>query len=334
MKIPFEKSGLIVNFVLYEPCTESGMKKIAFIVNAKSGTQSKDNILAKAWSTFSPMAGYQPTIHATTDENDAYESASDFARHNYDIVVAIGGDGTVNQVARALVGTETKLAIIPVGSGNGLARHLRIPLLYFRAIDAILEERTETIDAGRINDKIFFCTAGLGFDAEVGSRFNNAGTRGLKTYIQFCAQEYVKYRREKYTIRIGNNVYEKKAFLITFANGGQWGNNAFIAPEARIADGLIDVVIWNRAPLVAVPFMTAQLFTKTLGFSEYIESFRCKEITIEREKPGIIQFDGESAMMPQKLTVSVIPNAVKVIVPSGNLLEKIVGYLSGEEELV
>ena len=318
-----------LNFVLREL---KFMKKIAFIINTKSGTSRKSHILARVWESFTAENGFQSTIHTTTDENDAYNSAKHFAEHGFETVVAIGGDGTVNQVAKALVGTNTKLGIIPVGSGNGLARHLGIPLFPQRAIDVIIENNVRVIDAGKINDKIFFCTAGLGFEAVVGKKFNSAPTRGLKTYVEFCAKEYMNYRRENYRMYIGSNKYEFKAFLITFANSAQWGNNAFIAPEASISDGMLDVVIWKRAPLAAVPFMTAGLFTRTIGLSEYIESFRCKEITIEREKSGLIQFDGESANMPDKLQVSVIPNAVKVIVPSPTLLSRFIETISRELE--
>lgn len=292
------------------------MKKIAFIVNPISGTGHKEAILVLLREVFSDPMQYSTCFYTTKGPGDAYTAAQRFNEEKYDIVVAIGGDGTVNQVAKGLINSDTKLAIIPVGSGNGLARHLKIPLSYHKAIEVIFDEKTQLIDAGKINEEIFFCTAGLGFEAVIGDRFNSAGTRGLMTYMEFCAKEYVRYRPENYTIDILGNSYNKKAFLITFANCAQWGNNVFIAPNANISDGMIDMVVWKSAPLVSMPLLTAGLFFKTIHFSEFLDTYRCKEVRIIRESEGLIQFDGESRVMGREINISVLHQAVKVIVPA------------------
>lgn len=294
------------------------MKKIAFIVNPISGTGHKEAILAHLREAFSDTREYSTSFYTTTCAGDAYIAAKRFQEQEYDTVVAIGGDGTVNQVAKGLINSNTKLAIIPVGSGNGLARHLKIPLSYHKAVEVIQHENIQLIDAGKINDEIFFCTAGLGFEAVIGDRFNSAGSRGLITYVEFCAKEYVRYRRESYTIDILGNSYRKKAFLITFANCAQWGNNVYIAPDANISDGMIDMVVWKNAPLVSMPLLTAGLFLKTIQFSESIDTYRCKEVRIMREHEGFIQFDGESRVMGREINISVLHHAVKVIVPACN----------------
>jgi YegS/Rv2252/BmrU family lipid kinase len=291
------------------------MKKIAFILNPISGTGHKEKIISYLHQVFDGNKEYDAIFHTTTSSEDAYESSHKFAQQQYDIVVAIGGDGTVNQVARGLLFTKTKLAVIPVGSGNGLARHLRIPLSYHSAVDAILEGNAISIDAGKIKDKIFFCTAGLGFEAVIGDKFNSSGTRGLFTYMKFCVKEYVKYRNEKYQIEVGGRRFNQDAFLITFANCGQWGNNAFISPTADISDGMLDVVVWKKTPAVSMPFVTAELFFKTIQHSEYLDTYRCKEVKITREKQGLIQYDGESGVMGDEINVSVLEHAVNVIVP-------------------
>lgn len=157
----------------------------------------------------------------------------------------------------------------------------------------------------------------MGFDAVVGEKFNNSGTRGLMTYVEFCAKEYVKYRPEQYKISINGSQMSQKAFLITFANSSQWGNNAFIAPDANISDGMVDMVVWREAPKVTMPLLTAELFLKTLKYSEFVDTYRCKEVVIEREKDGLVQFDGESVMMGKELRLSVMHKAVEVIVPIG-----------------
>lgn len=297
------------------------MKKIAFIINPISGTGEKEGILTYLKGVFTQEKGYDAIYYKTTGPGDAYVASKRFVGEGYDIVVAVGGDGTVNQVAKGLINSSATLAIIPVGSGNGLARHLKIPLSHYGAADTILQGKSEVIDAAKINDEIFFCTAGLGFEAVIGDRFNTAGTRGLITYMEYCAKEYVKYVRESYRIEISGKVYDSKAFLITFANSAQWGNNVFIAPEASISDGMIDMVVWKRAPLVTMPIMAAGLILKTIQYSEFIDTYRAKEVKIRRQKPGLIQFDGESRMMGENIEVSVLEHAVRVLVPpDGDLL--------------
>lgn len=291
------------------------MKKIAFIVNPISGTASKKAVLEQLKETFTPAAGYDAVFYLTQGAGDAFNAALRFRDEKYDIVVAVGGDGTVNQVARGLVDSETVLGIIPMGSGNGLARHLKLPRFHHRAIDVILNGKAQYIDAGRINDEIFFCTAGIGFEAVIGDRFNSAGSRGLITYLEQCAKEYVNYRREEYRVSIPGYDFKTKAFLITFANSSQWGNNVFIAPDADISDGMIDMVVWKRALLANMPLITAGLLMKTIQYSEFVDTFRCREITITRQAESLVQFDGESRLMGKELHISVIHNAVKVLVP-------------------
>ncbi len=293
------------------------MKKVAFILNPISGTGRKKVILEYIDKVLRYHPEYAAEFYRTKCVGDACNAAKEYVKREYDIVVAIGGDGTVNEVAEGLINSSAKLAVVPVGSGNGLARHMNIPLNYQRAVDSIFNGRSQFIDAGVINGKVFFCTAGVGFDAVVGEKFNNSGTRGLMTYVEFCAKEYVKYRPEQYKISINGSQMSQKAFLITFANSSQWGNNAFIAPDANISDGMVDMVVWREAPKVTMPLLTAELFLKTLKYSEFVDTYRCKEVVIEREKDGLVQFDGESVMMGKELRLSVMHKAVEVIVPIG-----------------
>lgn len=293
------------------------MKKVAFILNPISGTRRKNAIVKHINRVLENKKGYSAEFYRTKAVRDAYRAAKDFVAKGFDIVVAIGGDGTVNEVAEGLIGSNAKLGIIPMGSGNGLARHLDIPMMYHSAVATLFQENTESIDAGMINGKVFFCTAGVGFDAVVGEKFNSSGARGLTTYMEFCAKEYMKYEPEEYEIHVMGQKFKEKAFLITFANSSQWGNNALIAPDANISDGMMDVVVWRETPKVNMPLLTAELFTGTIKYSEFIDTYRCKEIKIVREHEGLIQFDGESMLMGRELNLSVVPHAVKVIVPSG-----------------
>lgn len=294
------------------------MRKVAFILNPVSGTRRKSAILEYINRTLEQNGGISAEFYRTKAVGDACRAAKEFVAKGFDAVVAIGGDGTVNEVAEGLVNSKVRLGIIPVGSGNGLARHLNIPMAYQRAVDAIFDVKSKSveIDAGMINGKIFFCTAGVGFDAVVGSRFNSSRSRGLKTYMEYCAKEYMKYTPEEYEINILGRKFRQKAFLITFANSSQWGNNAVIAPDANISDGMMDVVIWRDSPKVTVPLLTAELFLRTIKYSDFVDTYRCREMKIVREKEGLIQFDGESMMMGREIVLSVIDKAVGVIVPA------------------
>ena len=291
------------------------MRKIAFILNPISGRGEKKEILECINGMLVKYPDCNTVFYTTKGVGDASVAAKDFAMQGYDTVVAIGGDGTVNEVAKGLVGTSCKLAIVPVGSGNGLARHLGIPMGGAEAVYTVFEGKPQLIDAGKINDEYFFCTAGVGFDAVVGERFNSSSTRGLASYMEHCAKEYVKYEPEEYEIDLLSAKFRQKAFLITFANSSQWGNNVFIAPDANISDGMMDVVIWRSSPMVTMPLITAELFLKRIKYSEFVDTYRCKEVVIRRKGRGVIQFDGESMDMGEEIRVSVLHNALKVVVP-------------------
>jgi diacylglycerol kinase (ATP) len=292
------------------------MKRIAFIVNPISGTKDKERIISYLQHMFMGVEGIESSFYTTKFAGDATRAAREFATTGYDIVVAIGGDGTVNEIARGLIHTDTALGIVPIGSGNGLARHFAIPLSYVNAAEVIMRGKSKVMDAGCINGETFFCTAGLGFEAEIGERFNKAKGRGLITYMEVCAKEFVKYKEEKYKITICGNTFESDAFLITFANCSQWGNNVYIAPNADASDGMIDMVIWKKSPIVTMPVLAVDLFIRTINQSEFVDSFRTKEVKIERDTDGYIQFDGESRIMGREINVSVLHNSVKIIVPA------------------
>ena len=291
------------------------MSKIAFILNPISGAGQKADIVEYIKGVLPKYPNVEGEFYHTGFPGDAHEAARRYAEQGYETVVAIGGDGTVNEVAKGLTGSSTKLAIVPQGSGNGLARHLGIPMGYQSAVNLVFEGKPQKIDAGKINDEYFFCTAGVGFDAVVGEKFNSSSTRGLATYMEHCAKEYVKYHPQEYEIDILGTRFRQKAFLITFANSSQWGNNVFIAPDANISDGMMDVVIWRDSPMVTMPLITAELFLKKIKYSEFVDTYRCREVVIRRDGEGVIQFDGESRIMGKELRVSVIHDALEVIVP-------------------
>jgi YegS/Rv2252/BmrU family lipid kinase len=233
----------------------------------------------------------------------------------YDLVVAVGGDGTVNQVARALLHSSVPMGIIPTGSGNGLARHLKIPLSIPKAMAILFNSHIVSIDSGSLNGYPFFCTAGIGFDANLANRFNKASMRGFPSYLALSAMEFVRHHLEKHKIFVDEQVFEHEAFLITFANCSQWGYNVCIAPGACVTDGLLDMVIWKKTPPVTYPFMAMRLLMKNIDHSNYIENIRGTSFRIERLQEGWVHVDGEHVQMGKELIVEVHPASLRVVVP-------------------
>lgn len=317
---------------------DSEKKHITFIVNPISGTQEKEQIIALI-NEYLDIDKYTFQIIYTQYAGHAEEIASQCAEESHFAVVAVGGDGTVNEVARALTHTHTALGIIPCGSGNGLARHLQISMQPRKAIEAINEGIIERIDYGTINRRKFFCTCGVGFDAFVSLKFAEAGKRGLNTYIEQSLNASLNYKPETYKLTIdGNETEIYQAFLIACGNAAQYGNNAYIAPKATLTDGLLDVTILNPFTPLDVPSLALQLFTKTIDQNSHIKTFRCKTINIRREKPGVVHYDGDPVMMGANLKVKIHHAGLHVIVPTDdnkdlNVLDRAQEVINGIRQM-
>lgn len=293
------------------------MKKLIFIVNPISGTQSKELILNLLDEKIDKEK-YTWDVVYTKRAGHAIEIAAQAAEMKTDVVVAIGGDGTINEIGRSLVHTETALGIIPCGSGNGLARHLHIPMEPKKALEIINDGICDIIDYGKINGTDFFCTCGVGFDAFVSLKFANAGKRGLLTYLEKTLQESLTYQPETYELETEDGTYKYKAFLIACGNASQYGNNAYIAPQATLTDGLLDVTILEPFTVLDVPSLAFQLFNKTIDQNSRIKTFRCKNLRIHRSKPGVIHFDGDPMQADENVNIEIIQKGLRVIVPQNN----------------
>jgi YegS/Rv2252/BmrU family lipid kinase len=262
-----------------------------------------------------PSQYFDYDIAFTKAKGHAIELSRQAATNQLDYVIAVGGDGTMNEVARSLLHTSTTLGIIPMGSGNGLARHLKIPLAAMSALRLLQEGRRMQVDSCTLNELPFFCTAGAGFDAYIGQCFAMQKKRGFQTYVQTTLREYSSYKPHMYRLKIGNDLIEKKAFLITFANAAQYGNNAYIAPKANVTDGLIDVCLLRPFSPVTALNLGVKLFNKTLHTSRYLESWQTSEAVLERSKPAPVHIDGEPHEMAEVLTVKIKPLSLQVLVP-------------------
>lgn len=309
-------------------------KKIIFIVNPISGTQSKELILSLLDEKIDTEK-YTWEVVYTEKAGHAIEIAAQAAQDEVDVVVAVGGDGTINEIARSLVHTQTALGIIPCGSGNGLARHLEIPMDPKKALEILNVGLTDVIDYGKIDGTSFFCTCGVGFDAFVSLKFANAGKRGLLTYLEQTLQESLKYQPETYELETEDGTTKYKAFLIACGNASQYGNNAYIAPQATLTDGLLDVTILEPFTVLDVPSLAFQLFNKTIDQNSRIKTLRCKQLCIHRTKPGVVHFDGDPMQAGKHIDIALIKKGLRVVVPpdkdkdNTNVLQKAQEYVNG-----
>jgi YegS/Rv2252/BmrU family lipid kinase len=290
------------------------MKKVVAIINPVSGVVSKKR-LPMQLSKFLPKNKFKMEFVFSEYRGHAFKLASQSVRENADYVLAVGGDGTVNEVAKALVHSPSVLGIVPMGSGNGLARDLSIPLDSNRALKVIAEGYTTTIDYCKANEHIFFCTCGVGFDALVSERFAEEKRRGPLTYLKNVITEYLKYEPDTYEITFENEILTKNAFLVTCANASQYGNNAFIAPHASMNDGLMDVVILLPFTPLDVGPLVVQLFTKRMEKNNKTEYYRAKKITLRKKKSGIMHLDGEPVYMNETVTIETFHEGLHILVP-------------------
>ena len=231
------------------------------------------------------------SIRKTEYAGHATEIARQAVKEHVDIVVAIGGDGTINEIGRSLIHTDTALGIIPCGSGNGLARHLHIPMDPKGAIYTLNAGIIKNIDYGIIDGRPFFCTCGVGFDAFVSLKFADSGKRGLLTYLENTLHESLRYRPETYEIENSTGTVRYKAFLIACANASQYGNNAYIAPQASLTDGMMDITVLEPFTVLDVPSLSFQLFNKTIDQNSCIKTMRDDRIIIHRTKEGVFQVE-------------------------------------------
>ncbi len=287
--------------------------QLRFIINPHSGINNKNTLLSYIPKCIDTNK-YFYEIYFTEYAGHAAELAKQAVEENIDVVVAVGGDGTVNEVARALVHSSTALGIIPFGSGNGLARHLNIPVDVRKSIDIINGCQIKSIDYGKINDHPFFCTCGVGFDAYISSRFAQSRKRGPKSYVESILMSYHSYKPEVYEIETERENFTCEAFLITCANASQYGNNAFIAPHASLCDGMMNItIIEPMRAYEAIPFVV-QLLTKHIDHNKCVKSLKCEKIQIRRNAPGIIHVDGEVVNTDRDLCVEIVRDGLQALI--------------------
>ena len=292
------------------------MIKTRFIFNPRSGHNAKNPHLLERARAFIRERSLNADVVLTERPRHATELARQAVAEGCGLVVAIGGDGTLNETAAGLVGTDAIFGLIPCGSGNGLGRHLGIPGPGKGAFRTLVEGRVRAIDTGLVNGIPFFNAMGLGFDAEIADRFNHLTRRGLPSYVRTTIGTFFRYRAETCFIRNGVASLETTAFLLTIANSDQYGNDCFIAPGASVDDGQLDLTVIKRANLFNAAPLAVRLFRKTIDGSSSIARLRGSHFTIERTAPGLIHTDGETHRTGASLDITVLPRSLRIMVPS------------------
>jgi len=287
-------------------------RKLLFIVNPKSGKKNSGKIIESIHASLSGKLNYE--IALWTNINEFNIIAEKLKNENFTDAIAVGGDGSVNLVAKTILNTSLTLGIVPAGSGNGLARSLGIFINTKKAVQQIIDGKTELIDSGEVNGQAFFCTSGVGFDAHIGNLFANLPKRGLKTYIKLISKEFFSYKPHRYSVIANGKEIKKEAFFITVANAGQFGNNFYIAPGAKLNDGLFNVVIVRPVKLLTALALIFKVTRGKADKSRNIETFACEELTIKREGAGSVHFDGEPHVLEANLNYKIKPKSLRVIV--------------------
>ncbi len=291
-------------------------RKFLFIINPITGRYKVDR-LRHACALNMDTTRFDCTILKTERSGHAHELSKDNADH-YDAIIAVGGDGTVNEVASGLIGTTTPMGIIPNGSGNGLARHLTYSMHIDKALDQLSKAPVKAIDVLRVNGQPCFNVAGIGFDAHVAQLFQSTRGRGLFNYIMISAKEFLSYDYPFLKITTDEKTYNcERAFSLTLANASQLGNNAVVAKDADLSDGVMDICLIAKYPLWYLPIATGRLFTQTLHRSRYFSGGRSRKVIVEIPyvKKTTIQIDGEPVITSNPVTFLIEPLALNVLMP-------------------
>lgn len=287
-----------------------------FIVNPVCGRAATRARRRRQLEQFIARHRLTARLAPTTHAGHATELARAAVADGAELVVSVGGDGTMNEVASVLVGTDTCYGIVPAGSGNGLGRDLGLPMAVDRALDVLLAGAVRTIDTGIANGRPFFNVMGFGFDAEIGRRFNTCERRGFFNYLRIALRAFFTFRKQRLTVTTERGeTFTLDAFLASVANSTQYGNNARIAPRARLDDGALDFVAITSGNALVALVLAVRMFTRSLDRSRFVRSATAARFRIHRDAPGPIHTDGEIHDAPAEFDVEVRPHSLRVVVP-------------------
>ena len=291
-------------------------EKIVFIVNPISGHHDKSKFPSIV-ETLIDKEKYDYTILFTEYGGHATELTKQAIADNYDIIVAVGGDGTINEVATSMIGASQTFAIVPFGSGNGLARHLHLPLKANKVITEVINKGVKSkIDTATMNGVPYISIAGVGFDAIIADYFAKDPKRGFKTYFKLITEKYFGFKPDKYQLVLDDEKeIECYPLFISFANSNQFGFNAAVSPHASLNDGLLDVCIFKKPNVLQVLYVAERLMTQKIDKTRFVEIHKAKKIKVIREKEDYANIDGEAVMMPKDVVVEINPESLNILLP-------------------
>ncbi len=287
-------------------------KRILFIINPNSGIGKKNDIPSLIES-YLDKNKFDYEITYTERRYHGKELASQASKDGVDIVCAVGGDGSVHEVGTALIGTETKLAILPAGSGNGLARHMKIPMNIVEAIQCINDDNSIKMDTVLVNDKSFLGVGGYGFDAVIAKKFDTHTKRGLRGYIYLIFKEFFKFNPINVSIDIDGKVKTLPVVLCTVANSSQFGNGFSISPKSDVTDGKLELCLLKPFSIWSAPSIIFRFFRKSSHKSRFTEILSFKKAKIHLSKK-IAHYDGEPFDVKEDLIVSVVPKSLSILI--------------------
>jgi len=285
--------------------------KALFIINERSGAKRGYDIA----DVIRRAAVFEHEIVPCVRKEDLDAIVDRAEGEKVDVVFAVGGDGTVHETAKRLIGRNLALGVLPIGSGNGFARHIGLPPDPTAALTACRGGRIETIDTATVNDHPFLGVMGIGFDAVVAQRFASSSVRGLQTYLREGLQAFTQFKSEEYDVTANGFTKRQRAFVIAIANSGQYGNNARVAPLASLQDGLLDVVVVDDTDFINAAFLIARLFSGSFHRAAGVTTMQTTEVTIHRPTPGPAHLDGEPLILGEELRVRVVPRSLRLLVP-------------------
>lgn len=285
--------------------------KALFLINERSGRRRDFDVADVIRRT----APFEHEITGCARKEDVDGIIDRAEADGFDVVFAVGGDGTVHETAKRLIGRKPALGIFPIGSGNGFARHIGLPVDPAVTLESCRGGRIVTIDTAEVNGNPFLGVMGIGFDAEVSDRFASSTVRGLQTYVKEGLRAFAAYHAQEYEVTCAGETRREKAFVIAIANASQYGNNARIAPLASLQDGLLDVVIVHDLTLLNAPMLLARLFQGTLHQAGSVSMTQCPDVHIRRPSAGSAHLDGEPFALPQEIHVRIVPQSLRLLVP-------------------
>jgi len=292
----------------------SKLKSALFVINKFSGGGYRPDVEGRIIEQCEKL-NIESTIEFTQSPGHATELALSAVDQKLDYVFAVGGDGTVNEVAQGLLGSQVAMGILPKGSGNGLARHLGLSMSFKKSLDIVPFHRVQMIDTLSVNGKLSVNVSGIGFDGHVAGLFANKAKRGLIGYAKLVLKEFMSYKSFDAKITLNGNSFDSKSFIIALANSSQFGNNARVAPQASVCDELMDVCFIQKVPMSQAIGFAAKMFSGNLDSSRFVEIIKTDRVTIDIDQSIAYHIDGEAMAATDRFIIELKPASLKMLVP-------------------